>query len=809
MNYNFKQIEEKWQNIWEKKQIFEVKNPNYFVLSMWPYPSGKLHMGHLRNYLIGDVIARFKTLEGFKVLHPMGFDAFGLPAENAAIEGGVHPREWTLQNISQMKDELKKIGFSFDFSKEEVSCLPSYYKHEQKMFLDFFKNGIAYKKDAIVNWDPIDNTVLANEQVIDGRGWRSGAIVEKRQLSQWFLKISAFSQDLLDGIKELKGWPEKVRLMQENWIGKSSGSEVDFKVEGTLETITIFTTRPETLFGASFLAVSYAHPFALNIKEAQDFIEECKLGSTKTEDIETAEKKGFFTGHYAVNPINEERVPIYIANFVLMDYGTGALFGCPAHDERDYEFAIKYNLPIKQVISALEPSKANSFVGGCYNGMMINSGFLNNLTVKEAKEKMLTKFGEKVNFRLKDWGVSRQRYWGCPIPIINCPKCGSVPASTLPVTLPEDVKFEVGENPLKTHPTWRFTNCPECGGDAEKESDTLDTFFESSWYFLRFSGSGGSENAFINPIPVNYYVGGVEHAILHLLYARFFNRALKKVGYPIEFDEPFTNLLTQGMVCHKTYQTLDGKWITPKDALNLDASLVKVGASIKMSKSKKNVIEPSEIVEKFGADTARFFMASDNPPERDMEWSEDGVLSSHKFLSKFFTFASSFKGVKDIKTTDLKESEEGRMFFKALSSCLLNLKDASLNKAIANIREMCNVAFTCKNLEECRLYIKNILICISVFTPHVASELWELLEFKEQINSKLPEVLTFADEKIKISVQINGKLRGVLEVQNDATEADILALIHQNEAISKHLEGKKILKQIYIKNKIFSFVIDA
>jgi leucyl-tRNA synthetase len=795
MKYDFAKIEQKWQNNWQKSGVFNVEDANYFVLSMWPYPSGKLHMGHLRNYLLGDVIARYKTMKGFKVLHPMGWDAFGLPAENAAIEKGVHPEKWTLENISGMKEALQKIGFSFNWKREETSCLPNYYKHEQKMFIDFLKQGIAYKKESLVNWDPVDNTVLANEQVIDGRGWRSGAVVEKRLLSQWFLKISSFSEELLEGLNSLTKWPEKVRMMQENWIGKSEGAELDFKLE-TGEAIRIFTTRPETLWGASFVAISYAHPFAKKVNSAEDFIKECEKGSTKAEDIDTMEKKGFFTNLYAINPLNNEKVPVYIANFVLMDYGTGALFGCPAHDERDYEFAKKYDLPVKRVV---ESEGDLPFTGV---GKMINSGDLNGLMSSEAKEKILQKFGRKVNFRLKDWGVSRQRYWGCPIPVVNCPKCGSVPVKEedLPITLPKDVVIEVGENPLKKHPTWKFTSCPSCGGSAERETDTLDTFFESSWYFLRFSGEGGEASAFKNPLVVNDYIGGIEHAILHLLYARFFNRALKKCGYPVSFDEPFERLITQGMVCHKTYQTLDGKWLTPEEASVMPPNTYNVGASIKMSKSKKNVIEPASIVEKYGADTARFFIASDNPPERDMEWSEEGVSSSHKFLNKLFIFLTSL---------DVASKEPDIKHIKTASKLIFeyekDIESVAFNKAIARIREFSNLLFDLPK-EEARFLTPYLLSMLTPFVPHLALEVADVLGLKIDTFPNIDKKF-LDDDTCIIAVQVNGKLRGSFEVKKGLSVEEVRAVAMEDALITKHLEGKEIKKEIFVKDKILNFVV--
>jgi leucyl-tRNA synthetase len=601
----------------------------------------------------------------------------------------------------------------------------------------------------------------------------------------------------------LPNWPEKVKTMQENWIGRSEGAEVDFTLENSDKSIRIFTTRPETLFGASFVAVSYAHPIALGLTEteAKDFIKECEKGSTKAEDIETAEKKGFFTGLYAINPLNQERIPVYIANFVLMEYGTGAIFGCPAHDERDHVFAIKYNLPIKQVVS--HPINSTNKHDEDLNGKMINSGELDDLSCIKAREKMFIKFGRKVNFRLKDWGVSRQRYWGCPIPVINCPKCKSVPVpeSQLPVELPDDVKMEAGENPLKTHPTWRFVNCPNCGGKAERETDTLDTFFESSWYFLRFSGNGGSEKAFINPIKVNDYVGGIEHAILHLLYARFFTRALKKCGYPVSFEEPFERLITQGMVCHKTFQTLEGKWLTPKEASTTPPNLYTIGASIKMSKSKKNVIEPAVIVEEFGADASRLFISSDTPPERDMEWNDEGVVSSGRFLNKLFLFAQSLKDVKAKEPS----VETLKILHKSIFEYEKEIEAIAFNKAIAKIRELSNQMFSI-SLEEAKYVIEYLTIMLLPFCPHISCEIADILNFNINsfpiVNKKFLE-----DKTCTISIQINGKLRGTINVSKGIPQEEISKLALLEESIKKHIAEKEIKKIIFVQDKIINFVI--
>ncbi|MBX9744644.1 MAG: leucine--tRNA ligase, partial [Chlamydiales bacterium] len=654
--YNFRENEEKWQAAWKQATVYKAKEkgPKYYVLEMFPYPSGRLHMGHVRNYIIGDVFARFKRALGYSVLHPMGWDAFGLPAENAAIQHGVHPRTWTLQNIKLMREELQSLGISYDWSREILTCSPDYYSHEQKIFLDFLKQGIAYRKESFVNWDPVEGTVLANEQVIDGKGWRSGSPIERRKLFQWFLRITDFSQDLLDDLKHLNHWPEQVKTMQINWIGRSEGARILFSLIETDQILEVFTTRPDTIFGASFLGISSDHPFVERLAKKdpalQTFITECRARGTSQKEIETAEKKGFNTNFTVQHPfLKNHSLPLYVANFVLMDYGTGVIFGCPAHDERDYEFAVKYQLPILPVIKA--PNDEPSPYDG--DGVLINSSFLNGLTVEQAKKEIIHRLVSKklgkpeISYKLRDWGISRQRYWGCPIPIIHCSTCGIVPVPEqhLPVKLPEDVVFDQSGNPLDLHPTWKYVDCPTCGQAAERETDTFDTFFESSWYFARFCSP--HESTPFNKemaefwMPVDQYIGGIEHAILHLLYSRFFTKALKKCGY-WDLSEPFQNLLTQGMVCHETYRDQAGVWIYPHEVEKRDGhfvkisdgSLVKIGRSEKMSKSKCNVVPAAKIVEEYGADTARLFMLSDSPPERDFEWSEAGIEGSWRYLNK-------------------------------------------------------------------------------------------------------------------------------------------------------------------------------
>ncbi|MGH7047408.1 MAG: leucine--tRNA ligase, partial [Stellaceae bacterium] len=661
--YNFRETETKWQRCWRERRLFEVAadpaRPKYYVLEMFPYPSGKLHVGHVRNYTMGDLVARYRRAQGFNVLHPMGWDAFGLPAENAAIADKTHPAIWTEGNIATMRAQLERMGFAYDWSREIATCHPEYYRHEQKMFLDFLAAGLAYRKESWVNWDPVEQTVLANEQVIDGRGWRSGAVVEKRLLSQWFLRITEFTQELLDAIGGLDRWPERVRLMQENWIGRSEGARVRFALAGGDQSIEIFTTRQDTLFGASFVALSPNHPMARRLAENDrglaEFIAECNRMGTSEAVIEAAEKRGYPIGLEAVHPFDaHRRVPVWVANFVLMEYGTGAIFGCPAHDQRDLEFARKYGLPVLPVVLPPGADPTRFAIGDeayVEDGTAFNSDFLDGLPVAEAKRiageqlEALGRGTRTIAYRLRDWGVSRQRYWGCPIPVVHCPDCGIVPVPErdLPVTLPEDVRFDLPGNPLAHHPTWQHVACPRCGGAARRETDTFDTFFESSWYFLRFCSARAPlafDRAAVDYwMPVDQYIGGVEHAVLHLLYSRFFTRALQRCGY-LDLDEPFAGLFTQGMVCHQTYRSEAGEWLFPEevehdaaaDALvDTDGRPVVVGRTEKMSKSKKNVVGLDAIVDTYGADTARLYLLSDSPPERDLEWTETGIEGTWRY----------------------------------------------------------------------------------------------------------------------------------------------------------------------------------
>ena len=653
--YNIKESEAKWRKTWLEQKCFNVsedKNKEkYYVLAMLPYPSGRIHVGHVRNYTLSDVVARYKKAKGFNVLNPMGWDALGLPAENAAMERGTHPADWTYSNIEDMKAQLLSMGLAIDWDREVATCDPSYYKHEQKMFLDFYDKGLAYRKESQVNWDPVDNTVLANEQVVDGKGWRTGAPVERRTLSQWFLKITHYADELLESLKDLPRWPDKVRIMQENWIGKSQGLQFKWNIEGLDDQIEVFTTRPDTLFGASFIALAPDHPMAKKLAGDQDgfedFVQKCQSIGTSEEAIAQAEKLGFDTGYKATHPLLPgKEFPIYVANFILMDYGTGAIFGVPAHDQRDWDFAKKYHLHIQQVISSPNDfdHRKEAYTGP---GQLINSEWLDGKDIESAKATVIQKAEECGNgfgttqFRLRDWGVSRQRYWGCPVPFIHCEKCDLVPVpeDQLPVELPHDINYDEPGNPLDRHPTWKHTTCPKCGGEATRETDTMDTFFESSWYQFRYCDAHNDEIGFDKDkvnywAPVDQYIGGVEHAVLHLLYARFFTKGLRDCGY-LDFDEPFKGLFTQGMVTHETYQDENGKWITPNEyEAAADKSKLKVGPSIKMSKSKKNVIDPEDILKTYGADAARLFILSDSPPERDLEWTESGIEGAWKFINK-------------------------------------------------------------------------------------------------------------------------------------------------------------------------------
>ncbi|MCI0430155.1 MAG: leucine--tRNA ligase, partial [Rhodospirillales bacterium] len=767
--YAFKETEVKWQARWEERGSFRLAvdptKPKYYVLEMFPYPSGRIHMGHVRNYTLGDVVARYKRARGFAVLHPMGWDAFGLPAENAAIASGVHPAEWTRANIRTMRAQLKSMGLSLDWDREIATCHPDYYRHEQKMFLDFLKAGLAYRRESWVNWDPVDQTVLANEQVIDGRGWRSGAPVERRLLAQWFLRITHFSEELLAALPTLERWPAKVRLMQENWIGRSEGARVWFQLKDRAERLEIFTTRPDTLFGASFCALSPQHPLAKELA-AQDgslarFIAECDRIGTSEAAIETAEKQGYLTPLEALHPlIPGKSLPVFVANFVLMEYGAGAIFGCPGHDQRDLEFARKYNLPVIPVVAppGADPTRvvvgAEAYTG---DGVMINSAFLDGLPVDAAKRRAIEALERErdgraeIQYRLRDWGVSRQRYWGCPIPVIHCEACGIVPVPEwdLPVTLPKDVRFDQPGNPLDHHPTWRHVPCPDCGRKARRETDTFDTFVESSWYFARYCSpraASAFERAAVDRwLPVDQYIGGIEHAVLHLLYSRFFVRALKACGY-LDLDEPFAGLFTQGMVCHETYCDVEGRWLTPEEVRKdengrlVDAAgrPVAIGRSEKMSKSKKNVVDPAGIIEAYGADTARWFMLSDSPPERDLEWTEAGVEGAYRFVQRLWRMVNdalpSLPGAGVAVPAGFGQEALAlrRATHKTIAAFTDDLERFRFNRAVARIHELANAIGDFAPAEPAdqwalREALETVAILAQPMMPHLAEELWERL----------------------------------------------------------------------------------
>lgn len=850
--YNIKETETKWQKIWDERKSFEAKDDTSlkksYVLSMFPYPSGRIHMGHVRNYSLSDVIARFRKAQGYNVLHPMGWDAFGLPAENAAIERGAHPGEWTRENIKSMREQLKGIGFSFDWSREIATCEPDYYRHEQKMFLDFYKKGIAYKKESMVNWDPVENTVLANEQVVDGKGWRSGAPVERKQLNQWFLKITDYADDLLEGIKELEGWPEKVRIMQENWINKSQGLELTFDLKESDHKITVFTTRPDTLFGASFVGISADHPLAKEIAQSNDaaaaFIKECQAQGTSEVAIEAGEKKGHDTGLKAIHPFDGRELPVYIANFVLMEYGTGAVFACPAHDQRDLDFARKYNLPVTVVVQPKDHDGDLIIEDEAFTeeGVLVNSDFLNGLTVAEAKKLAISKIEEmgkgaaKTTYRIRDWGISRQRYWGCPIPIIHCETCGIVPVpeADLPVTLPNDPDFSISGNPIANHPTWKHTNCPKCGKAATRETDTFDTFFESSWYQFRFCDPHNETKGFDADKanywgPVDQYVGGIEHAVMHLLYSRFFTRALSDCGY-LDVKEPFKALFTQGMITHECYKDENNNWLYPTEVLkNEDGKWVtvdggkpvKAGGIIKMSKSKRNTIDPEEILSSYGADAARLFVLSDSPPERDLEWTESGIEGSWRFINRFWRMVTD-AGF-DFPSLDTVPSDLSTEAKKVRAQTHRTIKDVSqafdkfhMNSAVAKCRELANALDTLNGADtvgDAWAYhegVKTLTQLMNPIIPHLTEELWSSLGNETPLVDTLWPVCDeslLQNETITIGVQVNGKLRATIDLakNTEKEEAEKIALAQDN--VQKAIEGKTVRKVIVVPNKIVNVVV--
>ena len=841
--YNFKLVEEKWQKFWEEKKTFSSKlNKNkkkYYCLEMFPYPSGKIHMGHVRNYTIGDVLARYKALKGFNVLHPMGWDSFGMPAENAARQNNLDPKDWTESNIKNMKIQLKKLGLSIDWDREISTCSEDYYKHQQKFFLELYKKKLVYRKENYVNWDPVDETVLANEQVIDGKGWRSGAIVERKKLNQWFFNISKFSEELLDGLNKLDNWPNKVKTMQKNWIGKSFGCEIAFKIEGDLpvEYVKCFTTRPDTLFGFSFLALSTDHEISKFYENNPNFIkfkEECSKTGTTEEAIAVGEKIGFKTNLMAINPLDEsQKVPVYFANFVLMEYGFGAVFGCPAHDQRDFDFAKKYNLSIKTVVKPEQSNDDFEVSKEAYPGpgILINSKFLNGLkapnesvleTIKILEEKKIGK--KQINYRLKDWGVSRQRYWGCPIPILYDENgdAHAVPDEMLPVKLPQNIDLNLKGNPLDRQLNWKEVIID--GKKMTRETDTLDTFVCSSWYYLRFCSPKEKEYGFNKDeidywMPVDQYIGGVEHAILHLLYSRFFMRALKYENEKFNIEEPFTGLFTQGMVCHETYKDPDNNWVSPEEIVSIEglkflkkdnSKKIKVGPSESMSKSKKNTIDPENIIMNYGADAARLFILSDSPPEKDVQWSEEGIASAFKFIQKLWNL--NIKFFEEIKKNHSEDSDNEleKSTNKFLKDVNINLENFSYNKIIANLHEIYSTLIKLleKNYEKKSL-IKNyqkFLIAITPIIPHFSSECLEALKVKNIEWPSIDEAI-LKEENVNIVIQINGKKRGLINAKYETNEKEILELINKDQTIRKHINGKIIKRKIFIKNKLINLII--
>ena len=841
--YNFKTVEQKWQKLWEQKKTFSKKvdktKKKFYCLEMFPYPSGKIHMGHVRNYTIGDVLARFKDLNGYNVLHPMGWDSFGMPAENAARQNNLDPKSWTEKNISVMKNQLKKLGLSIDWDKEISTCSPEYYKHQQKFFLELYDKGLVYRKENYVNWDPVDQTVLANEQVIDGKGWRSGAIVERKKLNQWFFKITEFSKELLDSLDTLKDWPNKVKIMQKNWIGQSYGCEIKFQIESQkkIEEIKCYTTRPDTLFGMSFLALSIDHPVAKFYASDPEFIKfkkECSKTGTTEESIAAAEKLGFKTDLMAINPLDENmKVPVYFANFVLMDYGLGAIFGCPAHDQRDLDFAKKYNL---SVIPVVRPEKNENFTiddkAYTNGGYLFNSKFLDDLKVPSESIPKTINYLEKknigqkkTNYRLKDWGISRQRYWGCPIPIAYDENGNpiKIPESMLPVKLPEINKFETTGNPLDHLDDWK--NILIDGKKYLRETDTLDTFVDSSWYFLRFCSANKTDYAFDSEeikywMPVDQYIGGVEHAILHLLYSRFFMHALSYKNKNFSLKEPFKGLFTQGMVCHETYKDQNNNWISPDEIVEIDGKKflkknnsehIKIGPSESMSKSKKNTIDPEKIIEEFGADSVRLFILSDSPPEKDVQWSEEGMNSSYKFIQKLWVLNQ--KIIAEIKANHPFNSDNSiekisNQFVKNVTN---NIHNFAYNKIIANFHEMYSSLnkIILNKIEKKKLIenYKKILIAMNPVIPHFSKECLDLIgEKKEIIWPNINEEFLIEDKKNFI-IQVNGKTKGIIVADKNISEENLLLKINENPKLKNYIWGKTIKKKIFIAEKLINIII--
>ena len=827
----------RWQNIWEERSSFVADDnsskPRAYVLEMFPYPSGRIHIGHVRNYTMGDVLARYKRMTGHEVLHPMGWDAFGMPAENAAMEKNVHPGGWTRDNIANMKAQLKRLGFAIDWTRELATCEPEYYGHEQALFLKLYAAGLVYRKESAVNWDPVDMTVLANEQVIDGKGWRSGAPVERRKLSQWFLKITDFADELLTGLETLDKWPDKVRLMQENWIGKSQGLKCTFRFPGGTDGIDVFTTRPDTMFGASFVAIAADHPvaqkLAANASDLQSFIEECRKGGTTAADIETAEKRGFNTGLTVEHPLDASwHLPVYVANFVLMDYGTGAVFGCPAHDQRDLDFARKYHLAVTRVVADgdLTDTAFDGDVAFTGRGTIVNSHWMNGMTIDQAKADVIARaqaegWGSgQTQYRLRDWGVSRQRYWGTPIPIIHCQTCGAVPVpdDQLPVKLPEDVSFDIPGNPLDRHPTFSKADCPLCHQPARRETDTLDTFVDSSWYFIRFA-SQPNDKPFDRTIaekwlPVDQYIGGVEHAILHLLYARFWTRALSHIGL-IDVKEPFASLFTQGMVTHQTYQDAKGTWLSPDQVRRegdiwtiIDSGAPAVAGRIeKMSKSKKNVVDPDDIVDQYGADAVRWFMLSDSPPERDLEWSEAGIEGCWRFVQRLWRLTSQVSGAEG------SDKALDRKTHQVISGVGVDIEALAFNKAVAKIYDLANAIEKAAPSASRDAAIRTIILLSSPMVPHLAEEAWAVLG--AQLGGGLiadaawPVVdpILLQEDEVTIAIQVRGKLRDTLTVAKGLPQAEIEALALASQKVQHAIDGADIKKIIVVPDRLVNIVL--
>jgi len=833
--FNPLEADARWQAVWDEKQSFKADDastkPRSYVLEMFPYPSGRIHIGHVRNYSMGDVLARFRRMTGHEVLHPMGWDAFGMPAENAAMEKKVHPGEWTRSNIANMRAQLKKLGFAIDWSRELATCEPDYYGHEQALFLDMLESGLVYRKESQVNWDPVDMTVLANEQVIDGRGWRSGALVEKRKLNQWFLKITQFADDLLEGLQTLDQWPDKVRLMQENWIGNSVGLQFSFKPVAPFDSeIEVYSTRPDTIFGASFVAIAADHPVAqavaANNPDAVAFIEKCKEGGTTAAELETAEKLGFDTGLTVAHPFDPDwHLPVFIANFVLMDYGTGAVMGVPAHDQRDLDFARKYMLPVERVVAldgeADKPIHDEAYTGP---GHLVNSRFLDGMAVEAAKAAVIARAeGEgwgagKTVFRLRDWGVSRQRYWGTPIPVIHCDDCGvvGVPKDQLPVKLPEDVTFDIPGNPLDRHPTWKHVDCPSCGKPARRETDTLDTFADSSWYFIRFASQPDDkpfDRATVEQwLPVGQYIGGVEHAILHLLYARFWTRALQHMGQ-LGFAEPFTGLFTQGMVTHETYKAGDGSWLSPQeikksgdDYIHIESGApVSVGRVEKMSKSKKNVVDPDDIIEQYGADAVRWFMLSDSPPERDLPWTEAGIEGSWRFVNRVWRLFGEADAAAEGQDKALD-----RKLHQTIDGVAKDIEALGFNKAVAKIYELVNAIEKAKPSASRTAAIRALALLVAPMTPHLAEEGWaEMAQPGLIAEAAWPAVdpALLVEDEVTIACQVMGKLRDTITVPKGTPKDELEKLALAAPNVVRTLDGATPKKVIVVPDRLVNLVI--